>query len=107
MFLGLSLGFKGSGCGWPGPFFVPTSGLNRHDVEGTKAEKSPDTTPGSFNTLLNLFRRGHNAQRQKSSRLGILVMSPVLGTGRKILVRLPAGGKDGNLIYDINQTRSD
>ena len=27
-------------------------------------EKSPDTTPGSFNTLFKLYRQGHNAQRE-------------------------------------------
>ncbi len=27
-------------------------------------EKSPDTTPGSFNTLFKLYRQGHNAQRK-------------------------------------------
>ena len=49
-------------------------------VKGLKQRKTPDTTPGFFNTLFKLFRRGHNSQRQKISRLGILVMSPVLGT---------------------------
>ena len=49
-------------------------------LKGLKQRKTPDTTPGFFNTLFKLFRRGHNAQRQKINIFRFFVMSPVLGT---------------------------
>src|SRR5260221_3881775 len=64
-------------------------------------EKSPDTTPGLFNTLSKFVRRGHNAQRQKSNRSGNFGLSPVLGTWslRAAIGRIEKGSWPGIVVF--------